>query len=103
MLSELDKINHLKAILVDYATEHDNKNGGYVAIQCVQKMAGYSSFKDYLHAICDGIWYGNWPWNRYGGTLEQAIKSGIPTCKHVFRDKECVKCGGKEYTGQVGV
>ena len=65
MLTERDKIEHLKIILIDYAIQHDNKNGGYTAIQSVQKMAGESSFKDYLHAIFDGISYGNWPWTNY--------------------------------------
>lgn len=64
-MTESERINHLKAILIDFAIEHDNKNGGYIAIQSVQKMAGFSSFKDYLHAIFDGVAYGNWPWTRY--------------------------------------
>ena len=62
MLTERERIEHLKTILIHYATEHDNKTNEFTAIQSVQKMAGYSSEKDYLHAIYDGLWYDNWPW-----------------------------------------
>lgn len=61
-LTERERIEHLKKVLIHYATEEDKKTGNYKAIQAVQKMAGYSSEKDYLYAITDGIKYGNWPW-----------------------------------------
>lgn len=73
MLTELERINHLKAVLIHYANEHDNKHNGFAAIQSVQKMAGFCNEKDYIIALADGLKYGNWPWTNYQKQMEDRI------------------------------
>jgi hypothetical protein len=52
--------SHAFEILMGFAETPEAKS-------IVNKMyAGKATFNDYLHAICDGLWYGNWPWSTGG-------------------------------------
>jgi hypothetical protein len=70
MLTERERIQRLKEVLISHASSYDLKHGNYKAIQAVQKMAGHSSEKDYVYALCDGLKYGNWPWVTHKLTQE---------------------------------
>ncbi len=76
MTTDRRRIEDIKNVLVSYANEYDKENGGYIAIQAVQKMAGESTVKDYVMALADGLKYGNWPWTQYSqSNIEKGIKS----------------------------
>lgn len=71
-MTDLERADKLREILYSYCPDETAHLVVY-EMECKKAL-----FKDYLHAICDGLWYGNWPWITYSRYLTTPISKPKP-------------------------